>query len=511
MRNLLLGILLLSTLLSRETPCLASPVVDGIFNDWSVPLATDPAADSSGPLDVRSLSASSAGSVLFVRIEIATARNLSSGPSGETSLVLSISNVAAGKTLAIDFRNRTARVNGTLVSWPSISFVCLPTFASTSFELQADLATINAGPGTQVRLQFSGADALSTPAFFTLSGPAQAPAHLDTDRSPCALVRVASLNTFFSGIIDPARQPAITRLLRTVRADVYVFQEEYDSTLSDAQAFFASADPKSDGIPWNVIRQGELIIASQWQLIPVPLNSSHFGAVVRVPGGPDVLVVTLHPKCCGYTGSTEDVQRIDQASGAIASFNQFRAGTLSPVLAPYRNAPAILSGDWNLVGSATPLDLWRGTPGLTRTQLRQASASDYWTWASPNGLGFWPGELDLVLFDRPRIFAKRVFTLNSATLNPAELSSLGLLASDSSASDHLLMVADFSVFAAADFSGDALVEDTDFALFAGAYNLLDCADPAMPLGCPADLNFDGAVDDSDFVLFVLSYNELVCP
>ena len=64
---------------------------------------------------------------------------------------------------------------------------------------------------------------------------------------------------------------------------------------------------------------------------------------------------------------------------------------------------------------------------------------------------------------------------------------------------------------AGDLNGDNLVDDSDFVLFVGAYNILDCADPAMPVGCPADLNNDGFVDDSDFVQFVASYDLLVCP
>jgi len=55
------------------------------------------------------------------------------------------------------------------------------------------------------------------------------------------------------------------------------------------------------------------------------------------------------------------------------------------------------------------------------------------------------------------------------------------------------------------------VDDADFVLFAGAYNILDCSAPAMPGGCPADLNSDAMVDDSDFVLFAGAYNALVCP
>ncbi|MBS0187750.1 MAG: hypothetical protein JSS51_06755 [Planctomycetes bacterium] len=62
-----------------------------------------------------------------------------------------------------------------------------------------------------------------------------------------------------------------------------------------------------------------------------------------------------------------------------------------------------------------------------------------------------------------------------------------------------------------DLNNDGFVDDADFVLFAGAYDILDCAEPTMPAGCPADLNNDGLVDDSDFVIFVSAYNELICP
>lgn len=62
----------------------------------------------------------------------------------------------------------------------------------------------------------------------------------------------------------------------------------------------------------------------------------------------------------------------------------------------------------------------------------------------------------------------------------------------------------------ADFNCDGAVEDSDFSSFAFSYNVLDCADPAMPAGCPADLNGDAIVDDADFSIFVQAYNRLLC-
>ncbi|MGH7245005.1 MAG: hypothetical protein ACREJD_16440 [Phycisphaerales bacterium] len=62
-----------------------------------------------------------------------------------------------------------------------------------------------------------------------------------------------------------------------------------------------------------------------------------------------------------------------------------------------------------------------------------------------------------------------------------------------------------------DLNNDGVVDDADFVVFVHAYNILDCADPAMPSGCPADLNGDAVVDDGDFQVFVVAYDELVCP
>lgn len=62
-----------------------------------------------------------------------------------------------------------------------------------------------------------------------------------------------------------------------------------------------------------------------------------------------------------------------------------------------------------------------------------------------------------------------------------------------------------------DFNNDGFVDDSDFVIFAAAYNLLDCSDPSMPAGCPSDLNSDNMVDDSDFVIFATAYEALLCP
>jgi hypothetical protein len=55
----------------------------------------------------------------------------------------------------------------------------------------------------------------------------------------------------------------------------------------------------------------------------------------------------------------------------------------------------------------------------------------------------------------------------------------------------------------ADLNADAMVDDADFVLFAGAYSEL--------VTMAADFNGDGQTDDADFVLFADAYNALMCP
>lgn len=62
-----------------------------------------------------------------------------------------------------------------------------------------------------------------------------------------------------------------------------------------------------------------------------------------------------------------------------------------------------------------------------------------------------------------------------------------------------------------DLNHDGFVDDSDFTIFVGAYNTLDCSDPGMPSGCPADFDGNNLVDDADFVIFAAAYNELLCP
>lgn len=474
----------------------APPVIDGVFNEWEPDtlLAVDPPGDAVGPLDITALRAVTGGPRLFIQIDLANPLNLSSGPAGETTLRLDITS-NAGRSITVDFRGRKAFTDNdtsAVLTWPAIDFACMPTIVSNRFELRVNLSPIGVAPGSTLSLQFSGADSLTTPAVVEVVGTEPVAARRSADRSSCSDIRIASLNTFVSGLIDPTRQASFSRLIDAVNADVYCFQEEYSSSAAQIRSLLNTVDPTDNGLPWNTLRSGnDLVIASQWPMIPLTISSRYFGVVVRPTADRAVLVLTNHPNCCGYGGSAEDAARIAQAQEAITRFTQFRNGTAGAALAPYKDAPALLVGDWNLVGSSTPLDLWTQAPipGMKQLMLSALIGSDVSTWSSPSGLDFWPGVLDLLVYDPTRLFPRHQFTLDTTLLQASELASLGLLASDSLASDHKLLVADFAYAPSSDFNHDGFVTGDDFDAFTDAY---------VAGQLPADFDGNGFVTGDDF-------------
>ncbi|MCE2967631.1 MAG: GC-type dockerin domain-anchored protein [Phycisphaerales bacterium] len=540
---LLAALALLATALTPAAARAQAPAIDGLLSDWaSIPtIATDPAGDANGPIDLTAVRLTSAGTRLFAQLDLVTPLNLSSGPSTDPTLRMIIS--LAGRSLTIDFRGRRAFLDNDpsqVVTWPAIDFVAMPTTASTRFELRIDTAAIGATQGSTVRVAFDGADSLATPADFALAAPPAANTRRSVARPTCNVLRVASLNTSnnfttnVTGLNDLARQPAFRRLIDAVNADVYCFSEEYSSTAAQVRTLINSADPLDNATTFNVIKSGELVVASPFPMTRVtPFAAAHLAVIVSPPaasGKPETLVITTHLKCCGFIGNSDDNTRISQSTLAAADFVAFRNATLSTTFAAKAGIPAILIGDMNLVGSTTPMDRWTASapagPGLTNLPLRRIASDDAWTWKSASGLGFWPGALDASAVDTTRSIVVAAFSLDSSELTTSELQTLALQASDSDVSDHAMSIVDLAPAPcpcnAADIANtdgdlpstpDGALDNGDFTAFFSAFFL-----PATnPLRTAADIantdgqtiadggGPDGQVDNGDFSAFFAAF------
>ena len=487
--------------------CLAGePRIDGVPNEWVVADQLAPAAGgSSGVFNVSSVSARSAGSVLFLRFNTGIVRNLQAGTGSDGTLILDIRRTQPTEesVLTVDLRARSLWENGnpgSTISWLVTGFEVLPTFAATEYELRVDLASVGLGQGDQVAITFGDGGSGENAATFTLSDAASALAVRSHDRPALTRLRVASINTKSTGLFG-GQQSKFRRLIDSMNADVYCFQEEYNSSAGQIDSLIQSIDPREDGVGWNVHKNNDNVVASPHPLVPLPsLSSKYAGAVVDLGGGEGVIVFSIHPKCCGYIGSSEDNQRIGEMQDLIDALTQVRDGSAGSPLLPFQNAPVMVIGDWNLVGSRVPLDMLEDPagPDMRDTFVPPLIPGSYATWhGSSTGPGsFMPGRLDLLAVQRGVLTVMNAFTLDTGLLDASDLSALGLQAGDSAATDHLMLVVDLA------FPGDLGAGDVDGS---GQVDVLDFGDLAPNFGfgpgatrSEGDLSGDGFVDVFDF-------------
>jgi hypothetical protein len=422
------------------------PRVDGRFDDWSEShrIALDPAGDATGAFDLTQIYAQSRGSELYLRFDVGAVKNLLAGPKAQGTLALLV-DLPDARRLAIDFRDRSVSLSDSdaQLRWHELRFLAGPSFGAHEFEVRIDLAPFGVELGTTVSLDFAGSDTLDAPVPYTFETPSPDPVRRPFERAPSTRFRVANLNTWWSGLLGPTPQrQRIGRMVQAASADVYAFQEEYESTAGQIADRLAELDPRGDGASWNVHKIADNVIASPSAVRPLPSSDEfHAAAVVELPGSP-VLVVSIHPTCCGWVGSPEDRTRIAQTRAVIQTVGALRSKSLGAALAPFADAPAVVVGDWNLVGSRTPLTLLEDELDLAYLQVPHLIGEQVFTWREPKS-SFPPGLLDLVVHQATGLSPRGAFVLDSAELNETELAAMGLEPEDSLASDHMLVVVDF--------------------------------------------------------------------
>ena len=428
----------------------APPVmIDGRFGDWSgEPAAVDPAGDATGAFDVTQIQVASRGTVLYFRFDTGTTLNLQSGDKREGTLIFRI-GTPEGETLAVDVRQKTFTLLGgaqRVLRWADFDYMAAPTWAANDFEAMIDLSSLGVRTGDRVSIDLAGSDTLDRPIVFRLTdGVADRTAPRSPARETGTDFRIVSMNTERNGLVDRERQAALGRLLRGPQPDIITIQEEYETSGADVKSALDKLVPGQPG--WNVHKTNDCVIASRKRLAPLrSYDGSYAAALVQLDGDEAVLVLSIHPKCCGHTGSKEDRRRIEQTRAMIRTIDELRAAPADGEFGPYRNAPVVVIGDWNLVGSRIPLDLLTDPDeaGLTRRLLLTLENDRVVTWIDENS-PFSPGQLDLVVFDAEKLEPKNGFVLDTRTLDDRELDALDVESADSDATDHLLLVVDFAL------------------------------------------------------------------
>lgn len=440
------------------------PRIDGDFGEWRLlalaptgsersATVADAEGDAIGAFDLTMASAIAVGSELFIQFGLTREITLQSGPETEGSLSLDVA-LPDGRTLTTDLRRRRVDIHGSdgkieKSHWSTVGLRTAPTHSNERFEIGLDMASLGLTPGDEVRINFSGSDTLDEPLVVRLGGKAPRIVVRAHGRESGTDFRIANLNTHHEGLVDPLTRDQLARMVRAADADIYTFQEEWKTPADEIARRLGEIDPGGRGGAWNAHKIDGCIIATRWPLRPVHSHNNRYAAAaVRTPGGGEVLVVSVHPKCCGHAGSPEDDQRVEQMRDIARTIKEARRDHQPATPGPDPGPAIVVIGDWNLVGSRRPLEEMTSdtgsSPGLRRLPIYDLTDRHAYTYYDQRG-SFTPGTLDLVAYGPERLTPRNRYLVETQALPDGTLAELGLECGDSRGSDHLMLVADFQI------------------------------------------------------------------
>lgn len=477
--------------LTTSTP----PCLDGVPSEWAgvPPTASDPRGDSmAGALDLGAITLLETPEALWVRLELAGEPvNIQSLPD-ERSIELIIDADGSAKSgevrgtfegadLLLRFSPQGEGVErpgrGVLVeaivperldsrrrdrtpSATAAGFGMAPSSASTWIELRLPRAGrggatgIRFGDEARISARIVGKDGSvlddGATATHRFALKPEAPVKV-VEPIPSAAEtepRVLSWNVE-RGSIFKNPEP-FAEVLRALAPDVLLLQELDATATEQSLAAWLDERAPTDG-GWKVVVSGgdlRVAVASpHLAAVPSLAKVSREGpsgsrpvraiGAVREFGGRRLLAVSIHLKCCGSIGSSEDRTREAEVS-AIGEAIRLAVERAASAGQPIEGV--VIGGDFNLVGGSAVLELacegldLDGSP-LAAADLFTLDRRSNLTWRD-EGSEFLPGRLDFLLFADSRLRLVRGAVVDPASVLPAN-------AAAKAPSDHLPIVADF--------------------------------------------------------------------
>lgn len=507
-------------------------VIDGGLSDWStVPLMwSDPAGDGGASgIDLGNLWIANDHRFLFLRFELGGERSLDEGNNlrvyidadGQVSTGLAIAGIGAEIEWRFGQRIGTRHFpsGATLpLSHQQIRFRAGPTVTAAAFEVSIGrdashngVAPIFTSPTIRLALidDSPGGDWLPDAGqivTFTFAGdllPPQPP--IPIERLNASNLRILSHNVLDDRPWHISHWQKFARMWTTVDPDVLCLQEIYNHTTQETHDRVAGWL----GGKWHAAGNADCKIVSRFPIVqswPLDGNLAALLDTSSSLGGQTLLINAHLPCCANEVGRQNEIDRI----------MAFIRDALTPggvVNVPPETA-FLIAGDLNLVGLSqqqTTLltgDIvgegvfgpdftpdWDGS-NLANVLWQQTDKRIGYTWRDDTDT-FWPGHLDYMIYADSVLTVANRFALYTPEMPAARLAQYGLLASDSLASDHLLICADFRTAQPADVNGDGAVNIDDLLIVINSWGFT-----GPPGTIAADVDGSGVVDIDDLLLVI---------
>jgi len=512
--------------------------IDGEFEDWADVAASviDKNGDGMGAVDFTRIWLADDDRFLFVRIEATEDFDLSD----DNSILLYIdtdANAATGIKVGgigaeLEWRPGSRwgtfyhNGNSTTVYNNSIRFRGAPTVTSNDFEMAVgrDMLPDGSNPlftGTEIRVLLVDANSgdmipnAGTILSYTLDEGSVPPASpVPFEKPSPSNLRVVTHNILSNHLFDKQYQQSFKRLYTAVSPDILHLQELSNYSASEATDLIASWF----GGDWygaqveNGNAYDDCKTISRYPIIDSWAIDGNLAVLIDTTEsiGTPILCINAHLPCCD-----NDYSRQNEVDAIIAFIRE--AYLPDGVLTLDSEVPVMIAGDLNLVGLSQQLvtlvtgdiqnEFEHGPDSppdpdgsdLHSITSRQTEKRMGYTWRNdPNNYaGYWPGQLDFLIYSDSNLTLTRDFIVYTPEMSPNELTANSLMYSDSLVSDHLVFCADFAPLCVEDLTSDGTIDVNDLLAIINAWGLC--------LGCDEDINEDAWVDVADLLIIIAAW------
>lgn len=467
------NIYLLAALLVLSTSALFAVeyniTVDGQFDDWADVQAAYSKTPTGNGTEILAIKTVTDSRFIFVYFELSkeiVLNNYDVSFFFDADLNAQSGEGSFGADLTWDFANLKGShiVQGekTIINHSHLNLVGLPSYSSNKFEFAIERKVAIKGkvlfPEVSTRFWMTtGSDQApgDAPLTIQLDGERIFSAPVTIERAVNSDLRVATFNARMDNIFTPAGDAAFGKLISALRPDVIALQEIYDHTAQQTLVLVSKYYPSMSPLSlYSLKAEPDIVLISRYPIIDIEniAGNGVFHLSSKNALGTNLIVIASH-----LPAGDKDSERAEEADKLVKAISEINSGNFK--FNVEKNAPIIMLGDFNLVGSSAqyrtlvdgklstgetlPPDA--GVGSFAQAQPVQPFVPMTYTWR--NAASDYPAShLDYIFYTSSTLELKNSLALFTEELPSEYLTQYGLdYSASSDASDHLPFVADFSI------------------------------------------------------------------
>jgi len=470
-------------------------LVDGLYEDWKASDLLVEESGDHGSVDIEKLWVSNDEDFLFIRIDLN--RDIDIEDNNNITILIDIDNdrstgrpiLELGAEIIYAFapQRGEAYIPQTVsIRHPDIGLISQPTVTSDRYEIairkKSILINTSIEMGPQIALNIwndtGGGDIIPDAGMkatyeWNDNISAELP-DFDQHKLKQDHIRIMSYNVERDALLDPVRGPLQESVIQAALPDIIAIQEVYNYSPVEVSRIINDILPLDQG-SWKfsgVIP--DIMLFSKWDIIATDAVDGNGVFLVELDEGRQLLIYNVHFPCCDNDSGRQE--EIDYLLSTIRDKDiLFNIGDkINPM------TPILVVGDMNLVGFKSQIEsLLTGdindnqfygpdfNPDLDGSDLEDANPYTIGfpaniTWYDPSS-GYNPGKLDFILYTGSQLKLTNTFAINSERMDQDLLQDFQFASTDHTtrASDHLALVADFSLEIDEDNDGYAYYDDCD--------------------------------------------------